>query len=63
MNGEKFLTTEELAEIVKFSTKTLISWRKQKKGPSWLKLGHAVRYRESEVLRWMKDQEQEGSSN
>ncbi len=42
--GERQLTVDEAAEILAVSVKTLEAWRRLGKGPSFVKLGRAVRY-------------------
>lgn len=58
---DRALTTEEAAEIIGVSANTLKTWRHREKGPPWLKYGDArnatVRYRESSVRAWMREQE------
>ena len=40
----KMLTTEEKAEELSLSTRTLKQWRLDGVGPKWKKFGRAVRY-------------------
>jgi predicted DNA-binding transcriptional regulator AlpA len=46
------LTTAELAERWKMSKVTLTTWRQERRGPKFVKLGGAVRYPESEVVKF-----------
>lgn len=62
MTGEKFLTTEELSEILKIPARTLRFWRKENRGPPWLKMGRSVKYRESEVSEWVNKQRRDGDA-
>jgi hypothetical protein len=38
------------------SPRTLERWRKDGAGPAYIKVGHLVRYRESDVERWLDEQ-------
>jgi hypothetical protein len=55
-NGEKLLTTEELAERWSVDPGTVDNWRKAKKGPPFVKLGKGVsapvRYRLSDIEKY-----------
>lgn len=54
---EVMLTPQEVSDILRIDTNTLYKWRTQNKGPAYYKLGKgeraAVRYRKSEVLRFL----------
>lgn len=50
---EKYLTTEEVAEIARTSASTVRFWRHQGRGPQGIKRGRRVLYAESAVARWM----------
>lgn len=50
---EPLLKELEVAELLHISVITLRKWRWLGDGPPFLKLGHNVRYRESEVERWL----------
>lgn len=53
------LTVEALAELLCISVHTLNNWRCQKRGPKFIRLGGLVRYRESDVNRWLESQTEE----
>lgn len=54
-DSDELLTTDEVAKLTKFAKATLITWRSRgTNGPPYHKLGHAVRYKKSEVLEWLK---------
>ena len=55
-NDTDLLDTDEVAKILRLKKNTLEIWRFQGKGPRFLKLGRAVRYRRADVTRY-----QEGS--
>lgn len=47
--GDPFLTTEEAANHLSLSVKTLEAWRLQRYGPAYAKFGRSVRYRLSAI--------------
>ncbi|WP_242892652.1 helix-turn-helix domain-containing protein [Actinomadura litoris] len=53
-----FGTTDEVAQYTGFSPGTLRNWRAQGKGPRFTGRNGNVRYRWSEVDRWMQDRNQ-----
>jgi excisionase family DNA binding protein len=54
-NLEQLLTAREVAELLGFSSATVLDWHEAGKIPSF-KIGHAVRFRLSEVLTWLEGQ-------
>jgi len=50
---EKYLTTEEVAEIARTQSSTVRYWRMVGTGPRGIKRGRRVLYPESAVERWM----------
>ena len=50
---EKYLTTEEVAEIARTRPSTVRYWRTAGTGPRGVKRGRRVLYPQSEVERWM----------
>lgn len=51
---EDLLTTSQVAQRLGLSPGTLTNWRSLKIGPHFKKLGKVVRYRLSDVLRWVE---------
>ena len=51
---EDFLTTKELSVWLQVSERTIENWRREKVGPPYRKLGHAVRYLRAEILSWLE---------
>ncbi len=43
-----------VGEVVRATPKTLQSWRCKGTGPPYVKLNHLVRYRPSDVRRWLE---------
>jgi excisionase family DNA binding protein len=50
----RYLTTEEVAQALRTSAETVRYWRHTGKGPSSVKVGRRVLYRESDVLAWLE---------
>jgi excisionase family DNA binding protein len=57
---ERLLTIAEVAEVLEIPVKTLRDWRHKGYGPKGIKLGHQLRWRPSEVERWVQEQEDRG---
>lgn len=47
-----YMTTREVAAFLGLSAGTLCVWRYQGKGPSYYKVGNAVRYKIDDVEAW-----------
>jgi predicted site-specific integrase-resolvase len=56
---DRIYTPEQLADHLQVSADTLEYWRRTGKGPDWFPAGRHPRYRESAILAWEKEQEQE----
>jgi predicted DNA-binding transcriptional regulator AlpA len=59
---DELLTFAEVAALTKVPEKTLRNWRSAgdkspERGPAGFKLGNHVRFRRSEVLRWLAERE------
>lgn len=52
---DRLLTTNEIAERLAVPVETVRYWRKCRRGPRALKIGRAVRYRESDLLLWLAE--------
>lgn len=52
----KFIDERALAADLMVSVSTVRGWRYEGKGPKYLKVGGAVRYRESDVMSWLDAQ-------
>lgn len=53
---EKFITTTELASILRVPAETVRYWRHADKGPKSFKIGRRVLYAESDVNDWISEQ-------
>lgn len=51
---ERLLTPKEAANFLRLSSSWLAKARMRGDGPPYLKLGRAIRYRESALVQWMK---------
>jgi excisionase family DNA binding protein len=61
MKTDGLFTTEELAEFLGLSPRTLKDWRNQGKGPKSVRIGHkTIRYRKEDVDSWIKRQKKTG---
>lgn len=56
------LNTAETAELLGLRPNTLELWRVAGRGPTYKKVGRAVRYVEVEVLKWLEDQTRSSTS-
>ena len=50
-----YMTTREVAVFLGLSAGTLCVWRNQGKGPSYYKVGNAVRYKIADVEAWKNE--------
>ena len=50
-----YMTTREVAAFLGLSAGTLCVWRSQGKGPSYYKVGNAVRYKIADVEAWKNE--------
>jgi len=50
------LTRGQAAEYLRIKTQTLAVWAGQGRGPAFIKVGRAVRYRKSDLDAWLAEQ-------
>ncbi len=50
---EPMYTPEQLAEILQIPVSRLYKWRGRNEGPKFIKVGHSLRYKESDVQAWL----------
>ena len=55
------LTTTEAADLLELHPVTLKQYRVDNIGPSYVKIGHRVRYRRADLVAWMTTIEPEAS--
>ncbi|MDH6534977.1 DNA-binding protein [Parabacteroides sp. 52] len=53
LNGEKFLSNRDICRMLQISSRTLQDWRDTGKIP-FIQIKGKILYRESEVLKWLK---------
>jgi excisionase family DNA binding protein len=54
--SEPLWSTEELSRRLSIPVGTLRRWRREGRGPAWLKLGGHVRYDPAAVRVWLSEQ-------
>ena len=50
------MTPEDLSLALDVNTHTLMTWRREGKGPDFTRLGKAIFYRRADVLTWIEMQ-------
>lgn len=55
---ERYLTTEEVAEVARTAASTVRYWRHVGKGPRGIKRGRRVLYPESAVTAWLQGEDE-----
>jgi|GEM_PF-1896927 len=60
--GEVLLTDRDLASATGIKRSTWQKWRVTGRGPLYLRIGSACRYRRSDVLRFLQESEQNSTS-
>ncbi len=56
VKGEPLVSLQEVAEYLGVPAGTIYGWRYRREGPKGFKVGQAVRYRWSDVERWLREQ-------
>lgn len=54
LTGDPFLSSNELAALVRRSPDTLRKWRSDGTGPRWCWIGGRIGYRQSDVEYWLE---------
>mgnify|MGYP001571415582 FL=1 len=55
---EPLLTLDDLAEYLQIPKRTIHAWRYRQEGPTAIKVGKHLRYRQSDVVDWLDEQRQ-----
>lgn len=58
---DPLLRQEVVAEYIDVSLATLEKWRKTGRGPAHVRVGRLIRYRQSDIERWLREQTVGGS--
>lgn len=53
VQNDRLLTLEEVAGYLQVPVKTLYDWRHRGRGPTGLRVGRYVRYRQADVDAWL----------
>ena len=53
---DPLLTTEDVCDLLGVPVTTLYKWRERKSGPKGFKVGKRIRWRRSEINRWLAEQ-------
>jgi len=51
---DDLLTETQAADFLRLSVRTLQAWRVSKRGPDFVKVGRAVRYRRRDLVAWLR---------
>jgi predicted DNA-binding transcriptional regulator AlpA len=60
---DTFLREKDLAALLAVSVATLRAWRLRGKGPRYVKIGSAVRYRQEDINAWLDSRPSGGGDN
>lgn len=52
---DRLLYEAHAADLLKVSVRTLQAWRCKRVGPDFVRIGRAIRYRESDLTRWIEE--------
>ena len=55
---EPLLTLDDLAEYLQIPKRTIHGWRYRREGPTAIRVGKHLRYRQSDVVDWLDEQRQ-----
>ena len=56
------LTPAQVSERTGFKVQTLANWRVLGKGPKWFRVGRSVRYWNSEVMKFMRAEQENAAA-
>jgi len=55
-DNDRLLTADELADFLDVPIRTLYAWRHRGEGPIGFRVGKHLRYRRSDIQRWIEQQ-------
>lgn len=53
--SDDFLSPAQVSELTGIAKSTLADWRAQDRGPEFVRMGKAIRYRRSDIDAWITD--------
>jgi excisionase family DNA binding protein len=59
MNRPEYLTTQEVADLLRLPVATLRAWRHRNVGPPAFRMGKHLRYDLAQVLLWVNQRQEE----
>jgi hypothetical protein len=59
IDPEELVPASEVARVLRQKLATLTTWRHEKRGPAYLKVGRKVFYRRSDIMLWLGAQRRE----
>lgn len=57
---EDVFSRRQLADYLRVSYRTVIRWENDGRGPAWHQVGKQIRYRRSDVERWLERHRHDG---
>ncbi len=63
MDNENLLNEKQAAKVLTVGTRVLQSWRVRGFGPTFLKLGRLIRYKQSAIDSWIEGQVRQSTSD
>lgn len=52
--SSELMDTKELAELLGLNEMTLYNWRREGKGPPYIRVGRRIRYKRADVDEWLQ---------
>jgi hypothetical protein len=62
-DGDRLMTPDEVADLIRITPSQLAQWRYEGNGPTFVKIGRAVRYRRDDVMAYVRDRRRSGTSD
>jgi predicted DNA-binding transcriptional regulator AlpA len=62
-HDDTLLTEKQVAEWLQLSVRSIQAWRGRGGGPAFSKCGRCVRYRASEISRWLDERQRSSTSD
>ena len=52
---DQIITEREAAKLAGWSCGALVKWRREGRGPRYIRVGRSIRYRLSDLLNWIEE--------